>query len=161
MGHIHRKIEALEKAAAVRRKASEELASRTLWSLSYQERELLIRAFGVEQAGRELSACETAARRAYTQAWKQEVQARGGPAKKVEHRDSIYPAIMSLLGHRVTLERLELIRDAMDRGGELSAQESEAVGVYVRETERLWRLAGFRSAAEFELFSRRTAGGKR
>ena len=60
----------------------------------------------------------------------------------------------------MTLERLELIQDAMERGGELNAQESDAVDVYDRESERLCRLAGL-SVAEFELFWRRKAGGER
>jgi len=67
MGRIHRKIEALEKAASVWRKASERLAQERLGSFSHQETELLISVFGAEQAGRELSAAESAARKAYAQ----------------------------------------------------------------------------------------------
>jgi len=160
MGRIHRKIEALEKAASVWRKASERLAQERLGSFSHPETELLISAFGAEQAGRELSAAESAARKAYAQAWK-EVRRRGNPSLRFQHRDYIDHAIRKEVGRRVTLEKLELMREAMDRGGELSAEESEAFAIYLREMERLSHLAGFPSVVEMELLARRTSGGKR
>jgi len=161
MGRIHRKIEALEKAASVWRKASERLAQERLGSFSHPETELLISAFGAEQAGRELSAAESAARKAYAQAWKQEVRRRGNPSLRFQHRDYMDHAIMKEVGRRVTLEKLESMGEAMDRGGELSAEESEAFAIYLREMERLSHLAGFPSVVEMELLARRTSGGKR
>lgn len=161
MGRIHRKIEALERATSIRRKACQKMACQALSSLSDSETELLISAFGAERAGRELIEREEAARKVYTQALRQECQqARRHSPLRLEHRDYIQDAILRALGNRVTLERLELIRDAMNRGGELSAAEAEAVEVYVWEMDRLQHLAGLETTAEYEAFRRRAAGGE-
>ncbi len=160
MGRIRGRIEVLEKAASARRTACRGIANKALESLSHESVELLIGAFGAERIGRRLTERESGARKAYAQALKQQCQAaRLNATVRYEHIDYLPYAITMALARKILYETLELVQQAIEHGGELSEAESEAVELYVAESERLYQLAGFQSAAEFEAF--RAAGGER
>jgi hypothetical protein len=154
MRSLRRRIEALERALAVRGQDGQAVGEQALEWLSRAQLEALISAGGAEREGRPLSVSEMAARQAYAETVQRHGRGLGlGLAAAPLGAPILRQAIIMVLVQQLSSEEFDLVRDAYQaaaQGGELSAAEYAALQAYTATLQRLCQQAGFASMAEME-----------
>lgn len=156
MRNVRRRIEALERSNSANRGRQQAMAERAMKCLRHEDVESLVAAYGAERVGRPPTEREEAARRTYTEALGRECRSAGlRPIAGAELIGVIAHGVVRVLASRMPLEELQLCRSgllAAHDARQASDQETAAVQTYHSEMERIGRLAGFSSAAEFFAF---------
>jgi hypothetical protein len=122
--------------------------------------ELLIAAYGADRAGRPPTECEAAARQAYTDALERECRWARLPTTTGSGLTlDLRQAFICVLAFRLSQDELQLCASgfrAAQAGRAPNERESAALQSHNSELERVSRLAGFGSVAEFQALCRRT-----
>ena len=157
MRNLIRRIEALEKSTSALRQARQAMADQALETLSLQDLELLISAFGGDREGRALTQGESAARQAYGSALESQSQRNRlrWPTRleRIPNLDTIHTAIIIVLGRHCSDEELELAvagSRAQQQGRTPTERELVALQATAAQGQRLCHRAGFQSEAELE-----------
>jgi hypothetical protein len=165
MRNLRRRIEALERSNSANLGRYQAIAERAMGCLQPDDVVSLLAAYGAEWVGRPLTDREKAARQSYTEAVERGCRSAG--LRPIAGSDlAIMQGIGQLLASRMSLEDLQLCHSgtlAAQHGRQASAPESAAIETRHSEMERISRLAGFTSAAEFSAFRRHefSEGGDR
>ncbi len=155
--NMHRRIEALEKAAAADLKRRQKIAEAALDRLEDRHTEPFVSAFGADREGRALTGDESAARQAYRELLTQECRSNG--YSSVAGFEDALPIRLAVIR---ALIRTEFVRSlsysewdlvdsaakALEEGRDATPEEAALLQKWMAEDRRLSRLAGLDVPAE-------------